>query len=158
MSRKSARAVRPAARARLRGPLRAAALALCCVLPLALTGCIGVGLTLLGAAVGVGSGTAVGYSLNGVAYRTFAASLPSVERATVVALGDMGLRLQQKQATPDGKTLKASGKDRDIEIQLEPVSARTTRIRTVVRMGPFFKDRATATEIIIQTERVLART
>lgn len=133
-------------------------MALLCTLPLGLTGCIGVGLTLLGAAVGVGSGTAVGYTLNGVAYRTFAASLPTVERATVVALRDMGLALQDKAATADGKLLKASGKDREIEVVLEPVSERTTRIRTVVRMGPFFKDRATATEIIIQTERVLAKT
>jgi hypothetical protein len=35
------------------------------------------------------------------------------------------------------------------------VSLKTTRIRTVAKQGIFFKDRATATEIIMQTERVL---
>jgi hypothetical protein len=122
------------------------------------TGCIGVGLTLLGAAVGVGSGTAVGYTLNGIAYRTFAAPLPTVERATLEALRDMGISIQEKAAKEKTRLVKASGNEREIEVQLEPVTDKTTRIRTVVRMGPFLKDRATATEIIIQTERVLART
>jgi hypothetical protein len=35
------------------------------------------------------------------------------------------------------------------------VSAKTTRIRTVAKQGLFFKDRATATEIIMQTEKAL---
>jgi hypothetical protein len=35
------------------------------------------------------------------------------------------------------------------------VTAKTTRIRTVAKQGFFFKDRATATEIILQTEKVL---
>jgi hypothetical protein len=149
---RSADAPRPAPRLR-----PGATLALLAALALGPTGCAAVGLTLLGAAVGVGSGTAVSYTLNGVAYRTFAAPLATVERATVTALRDMGLTLEDRQATEDGKLLKASGKDREIEIRLEPVSAKTTRIRTVVKMGAFLKDRATATEIIVQTERVLGR-
>jgi hypothetical protein len=35
------------------------------------------------------------------------------------------------------------------------VSSKTTRIRSVAKDGIFFKDRATATEIIMQTERIL---
>jgi len=38
------------------------------------------------------------------------------------------------------------------------VSEKTTRIRTVVSQGAFLRDRATATEIIVQTEETLART
>jgi len=35
------------------------------------------------------------------------------------------------------------------------LTANATRIRTVAKQGYFFKDRATATEIILQTEKVL---
>jgi hypothetical protein len=67
----------------------------------------------------------------------------------------MGIKIQATSKTEQGKAIKAMTKDREIEIELEMVSAKTTRIRTVAKQGIFFKDRATATEIIIQTERVL---
>jgi hypothetical protein len=122
------------------------------------TGCIAIGLTLLGAAVGVGSGTAVSYALNGYAYRTFALPLNDVEKATLRAMGEMGMRLEGREKTDDGKLLHAAGNEREIEVRLEEVTSKATRIRTKVRVGTFLMDRATATEIIIQTEEVLART
>ena len=67
----------------------------------------------------------------------------------------MGIKIQATSKTEQGKTIKAMSNDREIEIELEMVSAKTTRIRTVAKQGIFFKDRATATEIIMQTERVL---
>ena len=51
--------------------------------------------------------------------------------------------------------IKATGRDRQIEVELQVVGTRTTRIRSVAKDGVFFKDRATATEIILQTERIL---
>ena len=122
------------------------------------TGCIAIGLTLLGAAVGVGSGTAVSYALNGYAYRTFALPMADVEQATLRAMGDMGIRLEGREKIEEGRLLHATGNERDIEVRLEQVTPRTTRVRTKVRVGTFLMDRATATEIIIQTEEVLART
>jgi hypothetical protein len=67
----------------------------------------------------------------------------------------MGIKIQATSKTEQGKAIKAMSNDREIEIELEMVSAKTTRIRTVAKQGIFFKDRATATEIIMQTERVL---
>jgi hypothetical protein len=67
----------------------------------------------------------------------------------------MGIKVQATSKTEQGKAIKAISNDREIEIELEMVSAKTTRIRTVAKQGIFFKDRATATEIIMQTERVL---
>jgi hypothetical protein len=119
------------------------------------TGCIAIGLTLLGAGVGVGTGTAVAYALNGYAYRTFAAPLTQVEVATAKALSNMGIKIEEWEETEQGKRVSAVGNERKIEVRLEEVTAETTRIRTQVRMGTFLKDRATATEIIIQTEEVL---
>ena len=122
------------------------------------TGCLAIGLSLFGVAAGVGSGTAVSYALNGYAYRTVMAPLPQVERAAVRTIKNMGFQLASQEKTDVGKVLHATGNERDIEIRLEKVSDKTTRIRTVVSQGAFLRDRATATEIIVQTEDALART
>ena len=122
---------------------------------LMLHGCAGVGLTLFGVGAGVTTGTSVSYTLDGIAYRTFTASLPQVENATRTALDRMGIKIEATSKVDQGKAIKAMTGDREIEIELEMVSAKTTRIRTVAKQGLFFKDRATATEIIIQTEKAL---
>ena len=67
----------------------------------------------------------------------------------------MGIKVEATSKIDQGKAIRAVTNDREIEIELEMVSVRTTRIRTVAKQGIFFKDRATATEIIIQTERAL---
>jgi len=122
---------------------------------LMLHGCAGVGLTLFGVGAGVTTGTSVAYTLDGIAYRTFTASLPRVESATRTALDRMGIKIEATSKVDHGKAIKAMTSDREIEIELEMVSTKTTRIRTVAKQGLFFKDRATATEIIIQTEKAL---
>jgi hypothetical protein len=120
-----------------------------------LNGCAGVGMTLFGVGAGVTAGTSVAYTLDGIAYRTFTAPLPQVESATRTALNRMGIKVDSTEKTEQGKAIKATSNDREIEIELEMVSAKTTRIRTVAKQGIFFKDRATAGEIIYQTEKVL---
>jgi len=121
----------------------------------ALTGCAAVGLTLFSVGAGVTTGTSVAYSLDGIAYKTFTAPLPQVESATRTALDRMGIKIEATSKMEQGKAIKAQANDREIEIELEMVSNKTTRIRTVAKQGIFFKDRATATEIIIQTEKAL---
>ena len=123
-----------------------------------LNGCVApVALTLFGVGAGVTTGTAVSYTMDGIAYRTFTAPLPQVERATLMALNDMGMEIESADKTDEGKAIKAKGLDRRIEIELQAISSKTTRIRTVAKDGVFFKDRATATEIILQTERILGK-
>lgn len=125
------------------------------LLPL-VQGCAAVGLTLFGVGAGVATGTSVSYTLDGIAYRTFTASLPRVEVATRTALDQMGIKIAATAKTEQGKAILATSNDREIEIELEMVSSKTTRIRTVAKQGVFFKDRATATEIILQTEKFLS--
>ena len=146
---------RATARASAPRRLRLASTLLVMLLCLPSTGCLSIGLTLLGAGVGIGAGTAVSYTLNGMAYRTFTAPLATVQRATEKALRDMGMNIDAKEEDEPGMLIHASGVDRTVEVRLEPISEKTTRIRSVVSMGAFLKDKATATEIIIQTERVL---
>ncbi|OGL03730.1 MAG: hypothetical protein A3I03_01690 [Candidatus Rokubacteria bacterium RIFCSPLOWO2_02_FULL_68_19] len=49
----------------------------------------------------------------------------------------------------------AQAGDREVEIEVDRLTGKTSRMRVNVKQGWFFKDRATATEIIIQTERTL---
>jgi len=122
-----------------------------------LNGCAAVALTMLGVGAGVATGTSVGYTLDGYAYRTFTAPLPQVEGATRTALNRMGIKVGATAKTEQGKAIAATGNDREIEVELEVVSSNATRMRTVAKQGFFFKDRATATEIILQTERILGK-
>jgi len=125
------------------------------VVSLLLSGCASVALTLFGVGAGVTTGTSVAYTMDGIAYRTFTVPLPQVESATRTALDRMGIKVDSTAAIDQGKAIRATSNDREIEIELERVSPKTTRIRTLAKQGFFFKDRATATEIIIQTEKVL---
>jgi len=120
-----------------------------------LNGCAAVALTMLGVGAGVATGTSVGYTLDGYAYRTFTAPLPQVESATRTALDKMGIRVEATAKIEQGKAIAATGNDREIEVEFEIISSNATRMRTVAKQGIFFKDRETATEIILQTEKVL---
>ena len=124
------------------------------ILPL-LNGCAAVAVTMLGVGAGVATGTSVGYTLDGYAYRTFTAPLPKVESAARTALEWMGIKIEATAKTEQGKAIAATGNEREIEVEFEVISSNATRIRTVAKQGFFFKDRATATEIILQTEKVL---
>ncbi len=124
-------------------------------LSLFLSGCAAIGLALLGVGAGVATGTSVSYTLDGTAYRTFTVPLPQLQTATLTALDRMGIKVEAKRKTDKGESIKASGADRQIEVELETISPKSTRMRTVAKQGVFFRDRATAIEIILQTENVL---
>jgi hypothetical protein len=110
------------------------------------------------AAFGVGGSTAVNHTLTGITYRTFTAPLPQVKTASVTALNRMGMQRAGGQKSANGETLLAKATDREIEIELESLSANTTRMRVVAKNGGLFYDSATATEIILQTEKALGKT
>jgi hypothetical protein len=123
-------------------------------------GCAAVGLTLLGVGAGVTTGTGVAYTLDSVAYKTFTVSEAGLHAATLKTLQRMDIPVTniepKEEATGEtGRKLVASAGDRAIEIELDRLTSKTSRMRVNVKQGRFFKDRATATEIILQTERTL---
>lgn len=110
-------------------------------------------------AAGVGGSAAVSHTMGGITYRTFTAPASDVKTASIGALHRMGLKVLGTERGENGaEILKARGNDRDIEITFEPISASTTRMRVIARNGSIFFDSATATEIILQTEKRLIRT
>lgn len=126
---------------RLRG------IALLLVVALASPGCM----TGAGAA-----GTSVNYTLDGIAYRTFSAPADQLQRATLTTLKRMDIAISSNELKEDGcRAIVAATGDRTIYVELETLTARTTRMRITAKYGWLLRDRATAGAIIAQTERTL---
>jgi len=132
---------------------RGSAIALAALCPVMLIGCEALSLT----AFGVGASAGVSHTLTGVTYRTFTMPKARVKSATMAALNKMGIKVISSSRVDGSEVIKAAATDRDIEVELEPLTPNTTRMRTVARNGLFF-DSATSTEIILQTERILNNT
>jgi len=123
------------------------------VLTVSTAGCDPVTLT----AASLGAGVGVSHTLGGIIYRTFTAPIKTVENGSVEAMRDMGVKVVSRSTNKMGeRVINATAKDRDIEVLLEPLTPRTTRMRVIASNG-LLKDSATAQEIMLQTERVLSK-
>lgn len=123
------------------------------LLAVSTTACDPISLT----AASLGAGVGVSHTLGGIIYRTFTAPMKTVEEGSVVAMRDMGVKVVSRTTNNEGeRVINATAKDREIEVLLEPISSRTTRMRVIASNG-LLKDSATATEIMLQTERVLSK-
>ena len=121
----------------------------------ATSGCAAVALTLFGVGAGVAAGSGVSYTLDSIAYKTFSTSEETLRAATLKSLKRMDMAVKENQPTDAGRKIMAQAGDREVEIEVDRLTGKTSRMRVNVKQGWFFKDRATATEIIIQTERTL---
>jgi hypothetical protein len=119
---------------------------------LGLAGCEPLAISVLGA----GAGTALRYSIDGATSRTFTASAAEVKHASLEALERMGIAFESFDRFEYGELIFARAENRAIEIEIEPISPRATRMRIAAKNGSFFYDNATASEIVAQTERSLA--
>lgn len=118
-------------------------------------GCAAVALTLFGVGAGTGTGTASSYILDSIVNKTFNVPEPGLRTATLKTLKRMAMEVKQDQTTESGRKIVAAARDRTVEIEVERLTAKTSRLRVYVKQGWFWRDRSTATEIIIQTERTL---
>ena len=125
-----------------------AAVAVACSLP----ACVPLALT----AAGVGMATGTSHTLGGIVYKTFAAPQPKVQRATIAALKRMQIKVEDTKRDDNRETITARAADRSIEIEIESLTPNTTRITvTATKSGGLVRDSATATEIILQTEKLV---
>ena len=102
-----------------------------------------------------GADTVVNFTVDGVAFRTFGTPVDGLQRATHTAFRRMEFTLTSDQAMEDGRALLASAGDRTIHVELEKLTARTTRMRITAKHGWLWRDQATAGELLVQTERAL---
>ncbi len=118
----------------------------------ALSGCVAVGLT----ALGVGMATGVSHTLSGMVYKTFTTPQAQVKRATYGALNRMQIKVVSSKRDGTTEVIRAKASDRDIEIELEALTPNTTRMTvTAKKDSGILRDGATATEVILQTEKLV---
>jgi uncharacterized protein YceK len=106
-------------------------------------------------AAGIGGSAAITHTMNGITYRTFTAPQAKVRVATIKALDRMQIKLTSDslQKESNVRLVTAKTTERKIEIQLEPISPNTTRMRVIAKKGTgIFYDASTAEEIIQQTK------
>jgi hypothetical protein len=116
-----------------------------------LGGCAAAGLTVAGAGAGVGMASGVDHTLSGTVYKTFSAPVNELRLATLRTLDRMDMPLTRDEQTAAGWTIGASATQRSIEIELERLTRSTSRMKVTADKGDFFfKDSATATEIVTQ--------
>ncbi len=119
---------------------------------LSLGGCAEIGIT----ALGVGMGTGVGHTLGGIVYKTFTSPQAQVKKATLGALSRMQVKVVSAKRDGSTETIVGKAGDRDIDIELEALTPATTRMKVTAKQnGGILGDAATATEIILQTERLV---
>jgi hypothetical protein len=119
-----------------------------------LSACEPVAIALLGA----GASTAFRYNIDGVAARTFTAAAADVKTATLGALERMGLKLDSTTPLEGSEVLVARAPNREIELELEPITQQATRLRVTARGSSIFYDNATAQELVQQTGKILDAT
>jgi hypothetical protein len=123
------------------------ALTACCLL----AACEPVAIALLGA----GASTALRHNMDGVAARTFTAPAETVKSASIAAFERMGITLNGNASLEGAELLYGRAQNRDIEIEIEPITKHATRLRVTAKGSGFFYDHATAVELVQQTEKAI---
>ena len=122
-----------------------------------LAGCQAAALTVGGAGAGVAMGTGVEQTMSGITYKTFAAPVADVRTAALSSLHRMDMKVTADASSDKGWKIAGAAAGRTIDVQLEKLTPKTTRMRVVVAQDDsiFFKDASTATEILLQTADTL---
>jgi len=120
---------------------------------LAHSGCSLTGLAVPAAVSGGAAG--VNYTYTNVAYKTISYPVADVEAALSKALKKMDIKQTERKEEEGKVSITAVADNLDIDIDLEKITKTGTSIKVNAKKGVFVKDKATATEIIVQTEKKL---
>lgn len=119
----------------------------CCLLG----ACEPVAIALLGA----GASTALRHNMDGVASRTFTAPVDTVKSASLAAFERMGITLNATTPIEGGEVIIGRAHNREIEVEIEPITKHATRLRVTAKGSGFFYDHATAVELVQQTKEAI---
>src|SRR5688572_14466951 len=104
----------------------------------------------VGGLLGAGVGAAIKKDQDAEVSETFTHSLARTKSALLAALKRMRIEV----TSSDGERIKARTNDDPVDVKLEAVTEKTTRMTVKIGEG-LKKDRATAEEIVVQTKRAV---
>ncbi len=102
-----------------------------------------------------GAAGGVQYTYNNIAYKTYPHNYDTTYNATMRVLKRMGINVAGEKVTNRGKIVVSYTLNLKIEIAFESITDKTTKVKVDAQKGRFFKDKATATEILIQVGKEL---
>jgi Protein of unknown function (DUF3568) len=99
----------------------------------------------------------VAYYYMNVSEKTCVYDLDTMNRASVVTLKRMGFRLGEQFKDEDGdRKILAETEELNVTVKLKKVTPKCTKIKVTAKKSVVMRDKATASEIILQTEKTAA--
>jgi hypothetical protein len=99
----------------------------------------------------------VAYYYMNVSEKTCVYDLNTMSKASKLTLKRMGFKLGGQSKYEDGtKKIRANSKELDITVKLKQVTPQCTKMKVTARKYVVIRDKATAAEIIMQTEKTAA--
>jgi hypothetical protein len=119
----------------------------------ALQGCAALAVPVIGSAAASGSAgvlvrAGAASVKNGAVYRTFDASLHDVHAAVLTTAARLQLPAPEEKVDHERVTLHTAGIERQVRIDLQPITPALTQIRVAAAIGVFQDDTATATTLV----------
>ncbi len=101
--------------------------------------------------------TGTEYTASGTARRTFTIPICDVHAATLEALRRAAIAVTKDEVASDGHmTIEGRAQHRTVRIRTVPLTDELTSMELAVKRNCLASDRATASELLAETERVLA--
>lgn len=122
----------------------------CALFPLAAVG--GAALNASGGAITRGTE----YTMGGTARRTFTSPIEDVHAAILETFERTAIRVAKDETSDDGRRLVGEAERRTVKIELTSLTPTLTSMKLLVKRNILLKDRATASELVTQTEHALA--
>ena len=112
-------------------------------------GCAVAALPLFGLGQAVNGGTeVVSYPNDSIAYKTFAASEMEVRAAMLQTFKRMAIDVTGTERKEKVTEIIAVAGDRKVDVEIDRITPKTSRLRVVVKKGWLLRDRSTAGEIV----------
>ena len=105
-------------------------------------------------AMGTGAAVTAEYVLSGSVTKTITHEFGRIKKALMLALRRMEIPANKEREVDGGEEITASAGKLAIRIELMQITPRVTRITVTAQKGFMTWDRATAQEIISQTDKV----
>jgi hypothetical protein len=125
-----------------------------------LQGCAALPAALGGGALQAGGGalvkTGTEYTLGGTAHRTLTIPIENVHAAVLEVFRRTAISLTRDEASAKGQIIVGEAQHRRVQIRLIPLTGALTSMELKVKRNALVKDRATTSELLEQTEQILA--